>query len=466
MTHHATLAAFTALALLFAPICAHAQETDTAREPEANAINLYERAAANNSLFEFDWGVPSSPALSLAGLSPDKTPTSSSLKDFVVALPSILNGDEQGQSLAIDFAPAALMGERGRATFNEYRRDGNYWGRLMRRTRIGGAIYEGNDGGDNPSTQIASRLAIGLSASLLDDSDPLMQRDPNDREGRPYLLTCLNRASNRVHAALADEYDRELFVLREQRRQAQEDFAGAQTDAARARHHATIDDLTRRIDIRVGERVQRIQDRLTASAEGERSTIAEIERCAQDNSFMAERARDLDVGIGALWRGEPGEFSDFDDAGAAGWVAFRMPMGQLFGRSEDGTLEERAYWRLAMSARLSHDEYVATGDDATPEMRANVSEGWIGVERFSDDLRLAAHYGYREVDASEAAGEAFEQSGERYLVSGQIRLGGGDSGLWLGLSYGDASGSVSALDDEVALVTLSFSPPPRYDIGR
>ncbi len=495
---------FVGRATLLAVLLAMSGPAFAQEEEDERIIVLREVVADTASLFDFDWGIPTSPALTLAGLSPEKTPTSSSLKDFVLAIPTITGGDEQGQALALDFAPVALLSNQaGVRTFEDYTSDDYQWDRLARRTRIGAAIFEGNDGGADPAKQIASRLAIGLSVSLLDDSDPLMQTvQRGERRGENLLVSCLNAESPRVNrildASIADvtaseDFDSDFDMLTTEERAelrrlptlrdalnvqmtalgveidavtARQDISAAVRDSELARLRAEIDAVEKEQERLndLGDKMRQVQ--FERSDEGSASIVRAVERCSQRASLQAEISRDLDIGIGALWRGEPGAFSDFDEAGAAAWIAFRQPVSALFGDDSEGNPEVRSYWMFAASGRASTDEFLATGDDSTPEIRADVVEGWVGAERFSPDLRLAVHYGYREVSANEPAGAPFEQSGERYLVSAQIRIGEQESGMWLGVSYGDANGSVDSLDDETALVTLRYSPPPRYNIGR
>jgi len=65
--------------------------------------------------------------------------------------------------------------------------------------------------------------------------------------------------------------------------------------------------------------------------------------------------------------------------------------------------------------------------------------------------------------------EAFEKSGERYLLSAQYRLGGIlglADGTWLSLSYGNGYGTIGDLKSHTALVTLSYSPPKPPTVGK
>jgi hypothetical protein len=92
-------------------------------------------------------------------------------------------------------------------------------------------------------------------------------------------------------------------------------------------------------------------------------------------------------------------------------------------------------------------------------VKARTYNVWAGVERISPDRRFAAQYGWVKVDALRAGQEPFSNTGERYLVSAQFRLGDDKSGSWLGLSYGNAYGTIESRKSTTALITYSFSPP-------
>lgn len=74
--------------------------SEDARRDVANQLSaqvglpLFGVTSNNNTLPQFSWGIPRSPALTLAGLADTKVPTSDSLRSFVVSLPTTLNNDE------------------------------------------------------------------------------------------------------------------------------------------------------------------------------------------------------------------------------------------------------------------------------------------------------------------------------------------------------------------------------------
>ncbi|HVZ99662.1 MAG TPA: hypothetical protein VG841_05055 [Caulobacterales bacterium] len=471
-------------------------------------IHLVDHASQHN-IFTFDYAVPTSPALNLAGLTANKTPTSTSLRGFVLALPNIVGGSQQGQSLALDLAPASFLEAPSEATFSHYRAQG-YLYRLAHRTRLNLAFFEGNEDSANAAKSVGSRLAIGASASLLDSSDPLMTRDRNQNE--PYLLHCLSAQNTLVNAnisrysnsaltalATANATQNNLQVAQDGLNRALESNREAEIETAFAAALAALEnkpegfaargpyDTAQRTVIAgllaaelaqatqtkeaADKAVEDAYSRATAGIFGPRgSATLAINECVQSASTNAQNSADLDIGLGAVWRGDPGQLSGFEDAGGVLWLAGRYPVHITYHRdapTADNPNPARtaaSSYLVAASGRFGFEEFVSTGDKTTPEMRADTREAWIGLERFSDGLHLTAQYGYRETDAREAIGRPFERSGNRYLVSAQFRLGNEDSSTWLELSYGNAHGNTDVLDDEVALLTLTFSPPKRQPI--
>jgi hypothetical protein len=453
-------------------------------EEEKEPIVLLSRAAKDDKFFKFDYGIPTSPALTLAGLSPDKTTTSSSLKDFVVSLPTFINSEDGGQAIALDFAPASLAGGNlDDSTFTEYVRGNTGWRGIANRTRVGVALFQGNESAADPTKAIPSKLAVGVSFSLLNASDPLLTPSEGDSK-KGYLLTCLEAQSPRAYAilerdiqasanlpnfketypGLSDEERTKLKTIdtrgeaisEEKEDQTQILADDSSTPAQKTAAQEKLDKLSAE-EKQLAEIKQKALD-LMVERDDNGVLGKEIKACALEASLRAETAMDLDIGLGALWRGAPGELEDFEESGAAAWIAFRMPFTRKFelGKDLKPTLVEA--WLLSMSGRFSADEFLATKNAATPEFQADVSEAWLGIERMSPNLRFSAHYGYRDIRANEAAGQPFESSSDRYLVAAKVRLGKEDDGLWLNLSYGNANGATADKDDHTALITLSFSP--------
>jgi len=460
----------------------------SAAPADNTAITLLEHKA-ENSIFNFDYGPPSSPATTLLGLSADKSPPSTSLTKFVMSAPSLFNGSA-GQSFAFDAAPGAFFGPQSDTTFNNYVNEGLLY-RLGYRTRVGVAAMNGDAG-----KSVHSRLALGLSASLLDSADPLVT-GTKDANGNRLLLGCLNALNGKVHTVWTSRDtitpdDGPVGVRKWAYERAWDDIKGDNPTAAdyeRARTRlapylpvaASVKLLTdSEFRAAVKKEVDLIDSNSGTAAEQNRLDAAQnvaddkavtesglgrmINNCAIAASRAARFSPDLDVGFGTLWRGTPGRLGDLKDGGQVAWLAYKYPFGVKFPQPDsDGIYAEgvdarvpKQAWMVVSSVRYARGEYLTTGDKATPEMRADTLDAWIGLERLSDDFRLAAQYGWLDVKARNALTKPFERSGERYLLSLQHRL---HEGLWLGASYGNGYGTLDSLKANTALITLSFTPP-------
>src|ERR1700749_4994389 len=142
---------------------------------------LINTPAQNTNLFTFDYSVPTSSALELAGLSTHKVTPATSLKPFVLSLPGLLGSNGTSTSAALDLAPAWALGDAD-AIVAEYEKPDAWAERIWYRTRFGVALTKGDTGGSDATQAIPSRVAIGLSFSLSDGSDPVMARTASDYE--------------------------------------------------------------------------------------------------------------------------------------------------------------------------------------------------------------------------------------------------------------------------------------------
>lgn len=547
-------------------------------KPEAaktDAPTVLYQLAPEHSIFSFDYGAPTSPALSLLGLTTDKTPASTSLTKFVLSAPAVF-GKTADQSVAFDFAPSAVWERKGADSFNTYVDPPAYFYRLQHRTRLNFALKNGNDNDDN-TKDVASGLALGLSASLLDWSDPLMATDP--KSGKPYLTSCLEHFTPVVMAVLnsSTKFDPDLsraetavevfaeanIAIRngqydEARRLVAAYMPGAEDVAiataapaapatpsaleeAKAAVRAFTEDpelktrlgpgladklslALRKIEeaqagptktavaaasapalvatppiappdnkkfadlvaeqtkvweqkrdalLRAGEiKVSGTMDARFKSDFNQTGASAAFAACATRASQIARFSTDLDVGLGKLWNGRPGEVSHLTPRSNVVWAAFKMPLSVKYPNynpdnpSKPGSDDVTHALMLVAYGRFGFDELIQTGDKTTPTAVADTKDAWIGLEWLHPAHRLTAQYGWVEVDTHDPTLKAFSKSGERYLLGSQWRLGDESSGLWLGASYGNGYGSAASLKATTALVTISYSPPAAPDIAK
>ena len=440
-------------------------------------------SSSNPSVFSFDYGVPTSPSLALAGLSTDKaTVNSSSLKPFVFSLPAVLSGTG-GQSAALDFAPAALFVGPSRQIFEQYTDPAKWLYRLSFRSRLNAAIYNGVDGNGDKSKNKSSRLAFGASISLLDSSDPLMSSTPASRaDGKTAWRQCIDQVpvgvgpdqspagdASSLGALIRLQGDVEMHAGTTPRQFATP--AKVAEISAALGEPVSIDGMTdTEIAAMLGKLSQKLQDKADAAAKVANKVVSTsadsvafstgAKHCAEVATDAALYAPAVNLGAGTLLRGDPGHLRGFGAAGTVEWASARYPLFDI--RGKDGMTA--GYLMLAAYARLSQGEYVATGDKTTPEIKADVQDYWVGSEFYSRHYKLAAQVGWTKTRADEPAGAPFSRHGLRWLASGSIPIAGEDAGVWLGFSYGNARGTLDTLNGHTFLLTLDLAPPKPADI--
>ena len=96
-------------------------------------------------------------------------------------------------------------------------------GRILKRFRLGSALFLGSNAGGNAANQTASRAAIGVSVSLLDGSDPTMTRpivasksgatDWEDRLDRPAVSSVKDSYNAAYTAQVAPAEDKLSSII-------------------------------------------------------------------------------------------------------------------------------------------------------------------------------------------------------------------------------------------------------------
>jgi len=495
--------------------------TGSASDNSNDTCLLVNTPAQNTNLFSFDYSVPNSPAMELAGLSTDKVTPANSLKPFVLSLPGLLGSDGTSTSAALDLAPAWALGDPD-TIIAEYEKPNAWAERIWYRTRFGVALTKGDTGGSDPTKAVPSRMAIGLSFSLLDGSDPVMARTSNDYE----LKDPNDKNSPRINDShwlhcLTINFDKWAPDARSDLR----DIDAANVYITNLSGNANAGKPLQ--DIKFGmyqgkplvgkaglERIMEIANQYGVTGAGElpaaddprwnsgssraevlktlRAAFAQkktditngdswkahqqasqdaIVACQKEASDVAQHGADLQIGAGVVLQGAPGTLSNLNDPNGAVWIAGRLPFSDIFG--SDGlcdpttvgaTRSELACWTIGGSGRYSAGEMDATGDTTTPMFKANVAEGWIGIERIDTSMKVGGYFGYMDQSAVNVADKAFSKSGTRWLFSGAYSLSNWVNGLWVVGSYGNANGSTTTLNDKVALLSLTFGPP-KLDSG-
>jgi hypothetical protein len=486
---------------------APAPAAPAADQVDDNVTTLWSKAGTP-SVFNFDYGPPASPGLTLLGLSPDTTTPSTTLTKFALALPAVF-GSSGGQAAAFDFAPASIWEKLSDTSYTNYIDAADpqrgYFNRLGQRARIELAVKGGTLDSGNASNNVASGIAIGASVSLLDSSDPIATRMSG---GTSYLGRCLNAFTPAVTLALSPNADAAGAATLLEQRISQIGHVQAE---ARAQHivsaragaraflmagpslkspdvnAAAINTMSlAKLQAFADAERQALESKLSAvNAAGDqqvstdlaaqvkahfggRTVAGAFAACSTQASRIAQFSPDLKIGLGTVWNGAPGALRNLTSGSEVGWVAFKFPVPGTVSLPDANDPNEQnqtaptSALMFALSGRFGHDEEVQTGKAATPQIMADTINAWAGLEWIEPTWRVAGQYGWSKTSATDRAEDAFNQSGARYLVSTQLRLGG--TGVWLGASYGNAYGTAAALKSSTALVTLSYTPPPPPDI--
>lgn len=450
---------------------------------------------ANSDIFSFDYGVPTSPALTLAGLATAKITPATTLKPFVLSLPSVFDSASTQTTAAFDFAPGWLTGSslgvggsQGELLNQDtYQNPKNWLSRLFFRARIGGALYRGDDGGGNAQKAKPSQLAFGLSTSLLDNSDPLLARAAGGRESA--WISCLDSAKEAKAlepspTSLASRSAAHDLLLLQYTQNPKSSF-GKMTPAAQAAYLKKIETdknvpkaLSEDVNARALE-PQRVQNdivdfrkalstiRDSETKAGNILATAAITDCKKEASDAAQHGADLQIGGGVVMSGTAGKVSNLRDPHVSLWVAGRIPLRFSTPDSDDcGKDDQRPFgqrvvscWVVGGTAHYSGGQMLATGNSTTPTILAEIKEAWGGIERIDSSMKFGGYVGYVEQSASIPSQQALAGSGVRWLASADFSLSMISDGLWIEGSYGNASGSVSRLDDKTFMLSLSFGPP-------
>ncbi len=452
------------LAVSLSTFSATAQE---APQKSANVV-LLDKQAAEKGVFAFDYGVPSSPALRLLDQAADKVQAATNLKPFILSLPTVLTGSEDGQSVALDIAPAWVLQGPLERSYTRYLEEGRLY-RILQRTHVNTAVYEGV-ASDDASKAKRSRLALGFSTSLLDTSDVLVAPDAlsGTQSAWEHCLDLRQPELDRAWAAVGFPINMARAQLDKRRAELIEEKISYREDLAKLGPDGNPDVIAY-----INSKIEKIDQELKLLAEEQKkdesaanevlknSTSAlgakVLSECTARANRAARYGASFEVGAGAIWHGTPGRVRGFGDPGGAIWASYRLPLDVLFDQTGDSPLR---YWVVGASGRVAFGEFVKTGNKVTPETRADTWDVWAGVERLTASNRLALQTGYQSRD-SEGGVPDFDRERWRYLAS-YSQVISKNSGIWVKLAYGyvDQKGD----DDRSLLISLSFAPPDPADL--
>ena len=394
------------------------------------ALQLLNQTAAEKGVFAFDYGVPSSPALVLAGQSPDKISTSNALKPFVLQLPTATGTN--GQTFGLDVAPAWILDRAPAQTYENYL-GGSDGYRIAFRTHFGVAVAQGVDNTD-PTKRLPSILALGFSTSLLDGGDPLMaKRLPTDKDAAGAALpatewaACFAQAAPALQAAAngVDSTDKKRASLDRQYQslRRESDSLKAEAIALKAewdQNNATLQDL------------QAKQQAYAKYANDPKPTIRDLAKLGTESvagQIATLQARQTAIGQRqeAIKTDLPKVTVDLDAAAKsldAIPIADAPAMQAAFSKSEAAKLLPACVDRANAAARYAPSLMIGGGAlwDGTPGKYSGYQQsGWVGWASYRHALgtpKFKDDGGKLTIDSYWMAGLSVRSSYHELLATG------------------------------------------------
>jgi hypothetical protein len=385
----------------------------------------------------------------------------------------------------------------------------------LARTRLDFGITNGQSNSDVTKEQL-SGVAFGISSALLPLDDPRLVSGIHDARGTTYFRYCVaplipQEAANEAALQAKDETAKLGDILRRRAQLIADALAvgASKTTDAVAQLSRDISDFEKTYpSVRpkketiakiAGQPVQYygasgaaiwdIFERLDAAEDSENKTYvsdalqlaqaggipAKIASCAKGATAIASSQPDLTVGIGEREMGTPGSFKNLGSPGGTAWMGWRFPIIGPTVLADSGNIRladvtnakqdqldainsgKLNYVLAGGSIRLDENDRFLTGNTTTPVIQADEFDAWGGLQWNTGTFYLGAQGGYSRVWATQVANKSFDQSGARWLVQGDYRIG--TTGAWVGVSYGNSNGTTTKLHDKTFLVNLYFSPP-------
>ena len=459
--------------LLFASVClsanAHGQDVD------GNESTTLINEEKNPSVFEFAFGVPDSPALSLAGLEANETTKIDELQDFIIALPEFSRSEK---ALAIDFNPANILVpiSSQNDTLEFYQSNDNRVYRMLNRTRMSMLVREGKIDADDPSKSVKSLLSIGLTTSILDSSDPLYAFSIDKiRACEAYTLGAVEFIEGIAPSSLTENgkqinghVDNARAVLSGSPNLefARDNIAQAynlidQANISYTQINLNSNQVTLLAEVEKLSKFVldnfKIKKKPETQEEARKLVVKAKDTCYKAVANALYYKPNLDIGAALLWRGTQDGLGQLNPGGQAIWASYRKPI--RFQSKTAGA--SKSYFVVGATGRAGLGEFATTGDMVIAEAKADTYQGWIGAELFSDTWRVAGQVGYIDVNFNSAINEQFSRNGERWQVSTDYKVA---DNIFLGVSYGKAQGTIDALDGERLTVDVKFQQSKAFNI--
>lgn len=379
--------------------------------PDDKPFNLYEDKAEDETLFDFSYASPTSPALPLVGVEGDQITRIGGLRPFGVALLSGLNGSASSPAIAIDFAPFWALGNRTTNLENYYRFSAI--DRIAARSKASLAVAWGEKASGRPSS-----LVFSLGSRLFDDQDKLADRA---------FDTCLNEAGLQKLFKQKHDHIASLAVTlqREGKTPVQIADAISQAEADLQKELKSVDDQITRIHA----------------------------ACVLAQSKRMEAAPGLDAGFGLRLNGQPAGLAGFKQTGAVFWSTWTSGVigGTLPADVERGPvtgLRARAvvHARYTLKQAVFSDTFVLQGKRNALAVVAGIESVPSTEPNASDKFRWNLQAGWNRQNAVLPAEK--DKNYWRYQAVGQFRI---SSGLWLNATLGRVSGKGVTSDTKASI---------------
>lgn len=434
--------------------------------------------------FALDLAVPSSPAFTVLGLSPDRVARPTSPRELATDL---LNGvDDQGNlqtGLAIDFVPYLLIAG-DELTLAQYRQ--NDFGpiglrRLAARSQLSLATTKGTSDDDK-----SVRLAAGLHVTPWDTGDARMNLT---------LDTCINAVHDEILASMGqfspnlrnliivaydwpdddDQWSNKLedLVRKDGVEQVERDLHARIQDATRkARLVATAkafkvpalpkDEDVQKLEIerRLADLERDLHEKIT-SKETFLDWQARLEKCFADAKLQNWNAAAWDLGIAPSWVSESSGFQDLGHAGGTLWTSLSLDLPGnnwwgLTGEPEDLRNETdvhrfiRQHFQAIGHVRYRWDQRVDDPSSNNSTQKVQEDDLLVGgrLRAGVPSLALSVEGAYvREKPKGMPA-----INGQRWAASGEIKI---TDSFWLQVSAG-ANEGIGGTNDGFVLGSIRY----------
>lgn len=374
------------------------------------ALTFYKNEAADDSVFEFSYASPGSPALPLVGIEGDQIARVDSLRKFSIGLINGFSGSSGKPGIAIDFAPYYAFSSK-KLSLGAYRSQLGPAERIAARSKLGVAASFGDKATGRPSSLVTS-----FSTKLLDAQDGLFDTTFSE---------CV--ADGKLSAFFDTTFDR-------------------------------IRDESNKIPL--GERLAFRERRFNELLADNKTVLdKEYADCATRLAKSLAVKPSWDAGMGVRLTGAPGRLGHLEAGGTVFWTT--LASGIIGARELDSEAGPLARLRLRAVAHVRYtlnetqfdDTFVLQGKKNAAMLVAGLeSAPWSDPAKI-EHFRWNIQAGWNRQNAVKPTDE--DKNYWRYLGVASFRVA---NGIWLNGTLGRVSGK-GVKSDTTALLGFTFSPP-------